>query len=129
MQANEQQMGLHARDMDASIGLVSAHVKGRLNGLVAQTKVRQTYKNWSDANIECVYTFPLGWQSVLLSMRVELNGKRLTGTVKPKMRCTVFHTPHSTSGIIKPAANSGWIGTPVSLRSWYRTAPNSPRSS
>jgi Ca-activated chloride channel family protein len=84
MQANEQQTGLYARHVDANIGLISSHVTGRLNGLVAQIKVRQVYKNWSDVNIECVYTFPLGWQSVLLGMRVELNGKSLTGTVKPK---------------------------------------------
>ena len=84
MRANKKQIGLHAQDMEANIGLVSAHVTGRLNGLVAQIKVRQVYKNWSDDNVECVYTFPLGWQSVLLGMRVELNGKSMTGTVKPK---------------------------------------------
>ena len=84
MQSNKKQIGLHAQDMEANIGLVSAHVTGRLNGLVAQIKVRQVYKNWSDDNVECVYTFPLGWQSVLLGMRVELNGKSMTGTVKPK---------------------------------------------
>jgi Ca-activated chloride channel homolog len=84
MPANNKQTGLHAQDTEANIGLVSAHVTGRLNGLVAQIKVRQVYKNWSDDNVECVYTFPLGWQSVLLGMRVELNGKSLTGTVKPK---------------------------------------------
>lgn len=84
MQANKKQIGLHAQNMEANIGLVSAHVTGRLNGLVAQIKIRQVYKNWSDDNVECVYTFPLGWQSVLLGMRVELNGKSMTGTVKPK---------------------------------------------
>ena len=84
MQANKKQIGLHAQDMEANIGLVSAHVTGRLNGLVAQIKIRQVYKNWSEDNVECVYTFPLGWQCVLLGMRVELNGKSMTGTVKPK---------------------------------------------
>lgn len=84
MQANEPQIGLHAKHTEAEIGLISAHVSGQLNGLVAQIKVRQVYKNWSDDNIECVYTFPLGWQSVLLGMRVELNGKSMTGMVKPK---------------------------------------------
>lgn len=84
MQANKKQIGLHSQDMEANIGLVSAHVTGRFNGLVAQIKIRQVYKNWSDDNVECVYTFPLGWQSVLLGMRVELNGKSMTGTVKPK---------------------------------------------
>lgn len=84
MQANEEQLGLRSDDDGANIGLISAHVSGRLNGLVAQIKVRQVYKNWTDANIECVYTFPLAWQSVLLGMSVELNGKRLSGLVKPK---------------------------------------------
>lgn len=84
MPLNEEQLGLRSDDMEANIGLVSAHVTGQLSGLVAQVKVRQVYKNWSDTNIECVYTFPMAWQSVLLGMRVELNGKSLTGTVKPK---------------------------------------------
>ena len=84
MQTLNKLPGLHAQSTAANIGLVSAHVTGRLNGLVAQIKVRQVYKNWSDTNVECVYTFPLGWQSVLLGMRVTLNGKSLTGTIKPK---------------------------------------------
>jgi Ca-activated chloride channel family protein len=84
MHPNEEKIGLRAKDSYADIGLVSAHVSGRLNGLVAQIKLRQVYKNWSDDNIECVYTFPLAWQSVLLGMRVELNGKSLTGSIKPK---------------------------------------------
>ena len=84
MPRTENAIGLHDKNGQADIGLVSAHVSGRLNGLVAQIQVRQVYKNWSDSNVECVYTFPLGWQSVLLGMHVELNGKRLSGTVKPK---------------------------------------------
>ncbi len=84
MQTNDKQVGLCAKDGYAEIGLLSAHVSGRLNGLVAQIKVRQVYKNWSDTNVECVYTFPLAWQSFLLGMDVELNGKKLSGTVKPK---------------------------------------------
>ena len=98
MQANKKQIGLHAKDMEANIGLVSAHVTGRLNGLVAQIKVRQVYKNWSDDNVECVYTFPLGWQSVLLGMRVELNGKSMTGTVKPKKVAEVQYEEAISSG-------------------------------
>lgn len=98
MQANKKQIGLHAQDMEANIGLVSAHVTGRLNGLVAQIKVRQVYKNWSDDNVECVYTFPLGWQSVLLGMRVELNGKCMTGTVKPKKVAEAQYEESISSG-------------------------------
>lgn len=84
MKSNDKQIGLWTRDADTEFGLVSAHVSGRLNGLIAQIKVRQVYRNWTNKNLECTYTFPLAWQSVLLGMHVELNGKRLSGTVKPK---------------------------------------------
>lgn len=84
MTPNDQKVGLRAKDGKAHVGLLSAHVTGRISGLVAQMKVRQVYKNWSESNIECVYTFPLAWQSVLLGMSVELNGKRLSGVVKPR---------------------------------------------
>ena len=55
MNLNDQHIGLRSSDMQANIGLVSAHVTGQLSGLVAQVKVRQVYKNWSETNIECVY--------------------------------------------------------------------------
>ena len=84
MKTSDKQVGLWTRDSETEFGLASAHVSGRLSGLVAQIKVRQVYRNWTNKNLECTYTFPLAWQSVLLGMHVELNGKRLTGTVKPK---------------------------------------------
>lgn len=98
MNLNEEQIGLRSNDMEANIGLVSAHVTGQLSGLVAQIKVRQVYKNWSDSNIECVYTFPMAWQSVLLGMRVELNGKCLTGSVKPKKVAEALYEKAIDSG-------------------------------
>lgn len=98
MNLNDQQIGLRSSNMQANIGLVSAHVTGQLSGLVAQIKVRQVYKNWSDTNIECVYTFPMAWQSVLLGMHVELNGKRLTGTVKPKKVAEALYEEAIDSG-------------------------------
>lgn len=98
MNLNDQHIGLRSSDMQANIGLVSAHVTGQLSGLVAQVKVRQVYKNWSETNIECVYTFPLAWQSVLLGMHVELNGKRLTGTVKPKKVAETLYEEAIDSG-------------------------------
>lgn len=84
MNLNEARLGLFSRYSSDNMSLEAIHVSGCLSGLVAQIKVRQVYKNWSDANLECVYTFPMAWQSILLGMRVELNGKNLTGTVKPK---------------------------------------------
>ena len=51
MTPNDQKVGLRAQDGQTHVGLLSAHVTGRINGLVAQMKVRQVYKNWSESNM------------------------------------------------------------------------------
>ncbi len=64
--------------------LVSVHAHGELHGLLLRMKLRQTYRNTSNDELETVYSFPLAWGTTLLGMRVELNGKCLTGTVIEK---------------------------------------------
>jgi Ca-activated chloride channel family protein len=74
-------MGLKSRDDGQAVALQSVHAQGQLQGLMLRMKLRQVYRNTTSDNLECVYTFPLAWGSVLLGMAVELNGKRMTGTV------------------------------------------------
>jgi Ca-activated chloride channel family protein len=66
------------------VAMKSVHVHGKLDGLLLRMKVRQTYTNESEDNLETVYTFPLAWGATLLNLAVELNGKRLNGTVIEK---------------------------------------------
>ena len=62
----------------------SVHVHGKLDGLLLRMKTRQTYTNETKKTLETVYTFPLAWGATLLNLAVELNGKRLNGTVIEK---------------------------------------------
>ena len=66
------------------VAMKSVHVHGKLDGLLLRMKVRQTYTNSTDQTLETVYTFPLAWGATLLNLAVELNGKRLNGTVIEK---------------------------------------------
>ena len=64
--------------------LQRVEAKGVLKGLVLLMTLKQVYRNTSDQNIECVYTFPLAWGTTLTAMHVTLNGKRLSGQVIAK---------------------------------------------
>ena len=66
------------------VAMKSVHVHGKLDGLLLRMKVRQTYTNDTNQSLETVYTFPLAWGATLLNLAVELNGKRLNGTVIEK---------------------------------------------
>lgn len=68
------------------VAMKSVHVHGKLDGLLLRMKSRQTYTNGSEDTLETVYTFPLAWGATLLNLAVELNGKRLSGTVIEKKK-------------------------------------------
>lgn len=70
------------------IALQAVEVKARLEGLLCETEVRQTYRNLEDVNIEAVYTFPLPAGAVLLEVTAEINGVSLESTVLPKSAAT-----------------------------------------
>jgi Ca-activated chloride channel family protein len=68
--------------------LQSAHVEGRLEGLLLSMKLRQHYRNTGTNNLETVYTFPLPWGTTLLGLNAEIGGHRLHGTVMEKQQAT-----------------------------------------
>jgi Ca-activated chloride channel homolog len=55
--------------------------QGRLDGVLFELTLRQTYRNESQRLLEVVYTFPLPHQAVLLGFSSELNGVRQVGTI------------------------------------------------
>jgi Ca-activated chloride channel family protein len=81
---SDEVMGLKSLDDDQAVALQSVQANGKVQGMTLRMKLRQVYRNTTHDNLECVYTFPLAWSSVLLGMAVELNGKRMTGTVAEK---------------------------------------------
>ncbi|MDZ7753017.1 MAG: VIT and VWA domain-containing protein [Gammaproteobacteria bacterium] len=66
------------------VALEGVSVEAAIRGLMAETTVTQTYRNLEAVNIEAVYTFPLPLDAVLLEMIFELDGRRLTGVVRPR---------------------------------------------
>lgn len=95
---NHTVMGLKSRDDDEAVALQSVQAQGQLQGLVLRMKLRQIYRNTTGDNLECVYTFPLAWGSVLLGMAVELNGQRMTGTVVEKKSAEATYEKAIQSG-------------------------------
>lgn len=76
---------LASRDAGApSPVLTGVKAEGRLDGVLFELALRQTYRNTSERVLEVVYTFPLPHRAVLLGFAAELNGERKVGTIVAK---------------------------------------------
>lgn len=64
--------------------LVGAQAQGRLDAVLFELTLRQTYRNTSDQVLEVVYTFPLPPLAVLLGFASELNTERRDGVIVAK---------------------------------------------
>lgn len=64
--------------------LEAVSARGRIDGLVFDLTVEQRYANPTSGPIEAIYTFPLPWGAVLLSMELEIGERRLSGVVVEK---------------------------------------------
>lgn len=69
------------REDDDHPVLCGVQATGRLDGVLFELTLRQTYRNAGARNLEVIYTFPLPHRAVLMGMAAELGGKRLEGTV------------------------------------------------
>jgi Ca-activated chloride channel homolog len=77
--------GLASREPGAAAPvLTGVRANGRLDGVLFDLTLRQTYRNTSDSVLEVVYTFPLPTHAVLMGFASELNGERKVGTVVAK---------------------------------------------
>ena len=64
--------------------LQKVDIDANVEGLLFNVKVRQSYKNTTDKNIETIYTFPLAWECTLLGLSATIGGKTWQGMVLPK---------------------------------------------
>lgn len=81
----QQAFALLRRDEDqAPPVLAGVQAVGRLDGVLFELTLRQTYRNAGRKNLEVIYTFPLPDQAVLLGFASELNGARKVGTITSK---------------------------------------------
>lgn len=63
--------------------LTATALRGRLEGLVGEIHIAQTFRNAESVNIEAVFTFPVPPEAVLLGVEVTLDGRVLRGQVLP----------------------------------------------
>ena len=61
------------------VPLQGVSARGRLNGLLFELSVEQTYRNTGGRNIEAVYTFPVPHHAVLLGLDLEIGERKLSG--------------------------------------------------
>lgn len=61
--------------------LTGVAASGRLDAVLFELTVRQTYRNTSERVLEVLYTFPLPSAAVLLGFASELNGRRMEGAI------------------------------------------------
>lgn len=64
--------------------LSGVHALGRLDAVMFELTLRQTYRNTSEQVLEVIYTFPLPPMAVLLGFASELNGARQDGVIVAK---------------------------------------------
>lgn len=85
MNGETKTFGLASRNEEAQAPvLCGVRAEGRLEGLLFELAIRQSYRNSSNTVLEVVYTFPIPAQAVLLSFASQLNGKRKVGAIVAK---------------------------------------------
>lgn len=78
-------IGLRHLEGQARPVLQHVTMSARLDGLLLDSTVRQSYRNTSNDTLEVVYTFPLPEGAVLLGFKVTLGGLTKVGTVVEKV--------------------------------------------
>jgi hypothetical protein len=85
MNEDSPQFALSCKDGNAPAPvLVGVQAQGRLDAVLFELTLRQTYRNTSSQVLEVVYTFPLPPMAVLLGFASELNGERQEGVIVAK---------------------------------------------
>ena len=59
-------------------------ISGRLQGLLGEITIAQTYRNAEPVNIEAVFTFPVPVEAVLLGVDIRIDDRVLQGRVLPR---------------------------------------------
>ena len=64
--------------------LQATAISGRLQGLLGEITIAQTYQNAEAVNIEAVFTFPVPAEAVLLGVDIRIDDRVLQGRVLPR---------------------------------------------
>jgi len=78
--------------------LAGVQALGRVEGVLFELTLHQTYRNASDHLLEVVYTFPLPVAAVVMGFSTVLNGQRMTGTVVPRLEAEARYEDALSAG-------------------------------
>jgi Ca-activated chloride channel family protein len=84
MHDDETTFQLSSRNSDVRPVLKGVAAHGRIQGVLFELTLRQTYRNDSDQVLEVIYTFPVPTTAAVLGFATTLNGERLVGNVLPR---------------------------------------------
>jgi Ca-activated chloride channel family protein len=92
--SEEELQSLHAAGAEAGFGglstprgqlpLQAMHVQARIDGLLGEVSVRQTFINTFDEPLEATYIFPLPDRSAVTRFRMEVNGRITEGVLRER---------------------------------------------
>lgn len=80
------------------ISLKSIKIKGELESLLFSWRLEQEYVNETKDALEIIYTFPLGYKSALMGMKVKIGDKELEGIVIAKKEAEEKYEDAVSSG-------------------------------
>ncbi|WP_170265694.1 VIT domain-containing protein [Thiohalocapsa marina] len=78
--------------------LTATALRGRLEGLLGEIRIAQTFRNTESVNIEAVFTFPVPPEAVLLGVEVRIDERVLTGAVLPARQAEEDYEEAMVSG-------------------------------
>jgi len=78
--------------------LESIRMSGDVRGLMLDMQMTQQFYNHMSSHAEVIYTFPLPWGAVLLSVEVTLGERKLTGIVVEKKQAEAGYEEALSSG-------------------------------
>lgn len=73
-------------------------VEADITGLLACTRIRQRFANRMDQSIEAIYSFPVPLAATLLDLSIDIGGRKLDGTIRPKRQAESDYEEAVVSG-------------------------------
>lgn len=87
MKAAKHQSGpgwLRHKDSDLVLPLKHTDVAASISGIVASTRVTQTFANPGSSDIEAVYCFPLPHSAAVTDFEMRIGKRRIRGVIRPR---------------------------------------------
>lgn len=96
--SQEISFGCLTAEQGPEISLKGVDIRGEMEGATFTATVTQRYKNESARAVEAIYTFPLGWNTVLLGMTARIGERELAGEVVAKREAEKTYEKALTAG-------------------------------